>query len=185
MLATPAPRFADFVLYLDLDGVVQHEAVQWHPTRGIHMSTSRAPGRALFEWLPHLRDAIKSLPDLALVLSSSWCVRPGYAKTLRRLPEDLRSRFIGGTFHRGAHGLDPHAREVFLQQTRAAQILADVQRRKPRYWLAIDDDTEEWPTEYADRLVVCDGQTGLSATHVQQDLALKLTTGYAVISASR
>jgi hypothetical protein len=55
----PSPRriTAGVVLYLDLDGVVQHEAVMWHGRRGIYMSNEEAPGRKLFEWLPHLEDA--------------------------------------------------------------------------------------------------------------------------------
>ena len=87
------------VLYLDLDGVVQHEAVLYHPKRGIYMSPIQT-GRVLFEWIPILEGILRPYPDVALVLSSTWCIRPGYAKTLERLPSSLGSRFIGGTYHR-------------------------------------------------------------------------------------
>ncbi|WP_312304550.1 MULTISPECIES: HAD domain-containing protein [Comamonadaceae] len=91
------PRSADVILYLDLDGVVHHEKVLWHPRKGIYMSPFEAPSHALFEWLPILEEELASYPSVALVLSSTWCIQPGYAKTLQRMPEQLRTRFIGGT----------------------------------------------------------------------------------------
>lgn len=90
-------------MYLDLDGVVHHEKVLWHPRKGIYMSPYEARGHALFEWLPILEEELALHPSVALVLSSTWCIRPGYAKTLQRLPEQLRARFIGGTYHK-IHG---------------------------------------------------------------------------------
>jgi len=91
---TPAssPRSADVVLYLDLDGVVHHKAVLWHPQRGPYMSPHQAAGHSLFEWLPLLQEELAPYPQVALVLSSSWFIRPGYAKSLLRLPEQLRNR---------------------------------------------------------------------------------------------
>lgn len=47
-MPAPTPRSADLVLYLDLDGVVNHEAVLWHPRRGIHMSSYE---RQAVRWL--------------------------------------------------------------------------------------------------------------------------------------
>lgn len=48
------PSSADVVLYLDLDGVVHHEQVLWHPSKGIYMSPQKAAGHSLFEWIPIL-----------------------------------------------------------------------------------------------------------------------------------
>ncbi|MBT9466269.1 MAG: hypothetical protein IV113_19785 [Hydrogenophaga sp.] len=168
------PRSADVVLYLDLDGVVHHEAVLWDPRRGISMSPVIAPGRVLFEWVHYLEDALAPYPAVALVLSSTWCVRPGYAKTLKRFPGGLRSRFIGGTFHRRVHGADPWNHADFQGSARGLQIWADVQRRKPRAWLALDDDLDGWPEWARDNLVACDGRTGLSDTKVRAELSEKL-----------
>src|SRR5256885_16358895 len=84
------PRSADVILYLDLDGVVHHEKVLWHPRKGIYMSPYQAPGHALFEWLPILEEELAPYPSVALVLSSTWCIRPGYAKTLQRLRSEER-----------------------------------------------------------------------------------------------
>ena len=41
-LPVSTPRSADVVLYLDLDGVVHHEKVLWHPRKGIYMSPHEA-----------------------------------------------------------------------------------------------------------------------------------------------
>lgn len=172
--ATTRPKTADVVLYLDLDGVVQHEAVLFHPRRGIYMSPTEAPGRTLFEWMPILIALLDPYPSVRLVLSSSWCVRPGYGKTLRRMPESLRQRFIGGTYHAQVHGADTWARESFLRTPRGVQVIADVERRKPRQWLALDDDVEDWPAHALGNLIKCDGRTGLSAQRVQRDLSAKL-----------
>lgn len=161
-------------LYLDLDGVVQHQAVMWHHRRGIYMSPTEAPGRTLFEWLPFLVEALAPFPDVRLVLSSSWCIRPGYGNTLKRLPAELRTRFIGGTFHRRVHGPDYSAILEFQAQPRWQQVLQDVERRKPRQWLAIDDDVEGWPAWALDRLIQCDGETGLSSPSVRDELQEKL-----------
>ena len=168
------PRSADLILYLDLDGVLHHESVLWHPSRGIYMSPYQASDHALFEWLPILEEELAPYPSAALVLSSSWCIRPGYAKTLERLPEQLRARFIGGTYHKRVHGADPATLASFQSTPRGMQILADVRRRKPRHWIALDDDVEDWPSQAIDNLVACEGTTGLSSPIVRRELRRKL-----------
>jgi hypothetical protein len=160
-----APRSAD---------VVHHEAVLWHPHRGIYMSPYEAPDRTLFEWLPILEEELAPHPSVALVLSSTWSIRPGYAKTLQRLPEQLRARFIGGTYHKRVHGTDPWNLASFRGIPRGMQILADVQRRKPRHWIALDDDIEDWPASAIGNLVACEGTTGLSNPEVRRELRCKL-----------
>jgi DNA-binding phage protein len=168
------PRSADVILYLDLDGVVQHEAVLYHPKLGIYMSPTLAPGRVLFEWVHHLEECLEAYPNVALVLSSTWCIRPGYADTLKRLPPSIRTRFLGGTYHRKIHGVDPWNLQAFRETPRGLQIWADVQRRRPRAWLALDDDVEDWPTFALENLVACDGTTGLSCSEVREELTGKL-----------
>lgn len=172
--AAPAPATADVLLYLDLDGVVQHEAVYWHPRKGPFMSQKLAAGRSLFEWVPQLEEVLASFPDVRLVLSSTWCIRPGFGKTLKNFPAGLRSKFIGGTFHRRWHGADPWLLESFRSTPRGLQIWADVQRRRPRHWLALDDDVADWPSFALENLVACDGSTGLSCPRVQSELRQKL-----------
>jgi hypothetical protein len=159
---------------LDLDGVVQHEAVMSHPRRGIYMSPTLAPGRQLFEWVPLLVDALSPFPDTKLVLSSTWCIRPGYARTLKRLPQTLQSRFIGGTFHKRFHGADPWLLASFQSTPRGLQVWADVKRRNPKQWLALDDDTASWPAWAIENLIACNGETGLSDPLVVRRLRDKL-----------
>lgn len=167
------PKTAEVVLYVDLDGVVQHASVLFHPARGAYMSPSE-PHRKLFEWVPILLDILKPYPQVRLVLSSSWCVRPGYTRTVKKLPEELRLKFIGGTYHRRIHGRDPWTKESFMRSPRGAQVLADANRRKPKHWLALDDDVEDWPKEALENLLTVDGRFGLSDTKVQQQLSMWL-----------
>ena len=173
-LPMSTPRSADVVLYLDLDGVVHHEQVLWHPHKGIYMSPYEAPGRSLFEWVPILEAALDPYPSVALVLSSTWCIRPGYSATLKRLPPSLRSRFIGGTYHKRVHGTDPWNLAMFRGMPRGEQVLEDALRRKPRQWLALDDDLEGWPEACRENLIACEGTTGLSDGEVQRELGEKL-----------
>jgi hypothetical protein len=183
-MSTAGRRNSDFILYLDLDGVVQHESVLWHPRRGIYMDPC-ATGRRLFEWVPILEDALAPFPEVSLVLSSSWCIRPGYEKTLKRFPESIRSRFVGGTYHRRIHGADPGLLASFRETARGLQVWADVQRRKPLRWLALDDDVHDWPASTRDHLIACDGTSGLSCPTVQAELREKLTQGQEALATQK
>lgn len=171
-------RQADFVVYVDIDGVLHHEEVYWHPSEGIYMHPTRAPGRRLFEWVDVLQELLEPYPDVSLVLSSTWCIRPGYAETLKRLPEDLQARFIGGTFHRRIHAESPLHLEHFRALPRGSQVWADVCRRKPRVWIALDDDVEDWPPDALGNLIECDGRLGISSPPVQQALRSALARGH-------
>lgn len=171
--AAPLPP-ADIVLYLDFDGVLHHEAVMWHPRRGIYMNLAEAVGRKLFEWADALEAILSEFPLARLVLSSSWCVRPGYGKALKYLAPGLRERFVGGTFHKRAHGADAWTLQSFAAMPRWQQIFSDVERRHPSAWLALDDDVVDWPDQFRRNLVACDGETGISSPKVQADLRAKL-----------
>ena len=171
----------EVVLYLDLDGVVQHEAVMWHARRGVYMSPDAGSDRTLFEWVPCLEEALAPFPPVALVLSSTWCTWPGYGKTLKRFPPELRDRFIGGTYHKRVHGADPWTKASFKAMSRGQQVYADVLRRKPKQWLALDDDIEDWPAWALDNLISCDGATGLSDLRVQAELRMKLERAFQLL----
>jgi len=171
----PSPaRRAEVLLYVDFDGVLHHEAVLWHHRRGIYMSQKEAAGRVLFEWVGFLESIALEFPHVGLVLSSTWCVRPGFGKALKFLPRTLAARFIGGTFHRRHHGADEWTLQAFRTTPRWKQILGDVERRQPRAWLALDDDVEDWPDHLRENLIACDGSTGLSSFSVREELEKKL-----------
>ncbi len=182
-LPASTPRSADVVLYLDLDGVVHHEKVLWHPRKGIYMSPYEAAGHSLFEWVPFLESVLQPHPAVALVLSSTWCIRPGYSATLKRLPASLRARFIGGTYHRRVHGVDPWNLSMFRTTPRGVQVQEDAQRRKPHQWIALDDDLEDWPDSSRQNLIACEGTTGLSNPEVQHELREKLRSCHVALSA--
>ena len=181
-LPASPPRSADVVLYLDLDGVVHHEKVLWHPGKGIYISPYEAAGHTLFEWVPILEAALDPYPEVALVLSSTWCIRPGYSATLKRLPATLRSRFIGGTYHKRVHGVDPWNQSMFRSMPRGVQVQEDAQRRRPRQWLALDDDVQDWPDASRQNLIACEGRTGLSDPEVQRELVEKLQRCHAALA---
>ena len=182
-LPASTPRSADVVLYLDLDGVVHHEKVLWHPRKGIYMSQYEAAGHSLFEWVPILESVLQPHPAVALVLSSTWCIRPGYSATLKRLPATLSARFIGGTYHKRVHGVDPWNLTMFRTTPRGVQVQEDAQRRKPQQWIALDDDLEDWPDSCRQNLVACEGTTGLSNPEVQHELREKLRSCHVALSA--
>lgn len=126
------------ILYLDFDGVLHHENCLWHPKRGAYLV---APSRyRLFQYAELLAAELASFPDLQIVLSTSWVVRYGFSATKKRLPDALQRRCIGATYHSHAMG-----EQAFLQTPRGEQVLADVSRRRPARWVALDDSFEGWP----------------------------------------
>ncbi len=125
------------VLYLDYDGVLHHENVRISNKSGPFL---QAPERyRLFQHADLLAELLLPYPDLLIVLSTSWSVRYGVATAAARLPESIQDRVIGGTFH----SRHMHVTE-FLELHRGQQVTADVARRQPRDWLALDDDMEGW-----------------------------------------
>jgi hypothetical protein len=121
------------VLYLDFDNVL-HGDVLLYPLR------PETPGQVLFENAPILERMLEPYPDLKLVLSTSWVRQLGFTRARKALPPSLHKRVIGATYHRR------HMREEeFARLTRYEQVIADVARRRPRKWLAIDDDLDGWP----------------------------------------
>lgn len=163
------------LLYLDFDGVLHHDAVYRHPRRGIHVSQAAAPGRTLFEWAGHLEAALEPFADVKIVLSTSWVRTLGYSRTVKRLPPRLRERVVGATYH--SEYTDPN-RALGLhaewQMLRGTEVLADVSRRNPSAWVAVDDTDEGWPDSERDRVVLCNSETGLGdpATRAKLDAIL-------------
>lgn len=101
------------LLYLDFDGVLHHEDVRWSPKRGAYMN---APGEQLFAYADLLGRQLLQLPDLRIVLSTSWAVHYGFSRAAKRLPEGLRRRAIGATWHSQMN------RQVFDNTPRGLQV---------------------------------------------------------------
>ena len=154
------------VLYLDFDGVLHHENVRVSRKTGIFL---QAPERyKLFQHADLLVELLAPYPEVLIVLSTSWVVRYGLEAAAKRLPESLQDRVIGGTFH------SMHMRlEEFTDLHRGQQVTADVARRQPRDWIAIDDDEEGWGSS-ANHHVLSHMYEGISDPEVLVVLKTKL-----------
>lgn len=157
------------VLYLDFDGVL-HPDEAFQDTKGrVYL---RGPGQ-LLEHASVLADILSPYPKLRIVLSTSWVRVKGYSWVCKRLPADLRERVIGATWH-SRFGHDSMELEWWREASRYRQILRDVQRRAPAYWIALDDDLEGWPETEKSRLVPCSPLLGLASRVTQAKLAQQL-----------
>jgi hypothetical protein len=160
--ASVEPRAPLWVCYCDYDGVVHDDAVYWSPRTGIYMRTQ---GRTLFEWLPILEELLAPYPNVKIVLSTSWVRAKSFAFAKSQLTPALQSRVIGATFHN-------RETEKFLfdNMSRGSQVWADVQRRNPERWFAIDNDEHGWPDLCRDHLIKTDDRLGLSDPLVQHSI---------------
>lgn len=141
------------VLYLDFDGVLHNHDVWWSPRRGAYIPD---PSYRLFEHLGLLEQLLKPYPDVCIVLSTSWVRKYGFSKSAKLLGYTLCRRAIGATFH------SEMDRQIFEQLSRGRQVIADVERRKPDAWLALDDDDEGWPASVQANYLKTHNVLGLS-----------------------
>ena len=157
----------ELVIYLDFDGVLHHENCLWSPTKGPYLS---APSRyKLFQHAELLAKVLEPSPEVKIVLSTTWIRRYGLDTSAKRLPASLQARVIGGTFH------SRHLPEdEFRYLSRGQQVTADVTRREPRDWLALDDDGEGWHSSHLNHLVQTHMYEGISDPEVLANLKQKL-----------
>jgi len=150
------------ICYLDFDGVLHDDAVYYSFERGIHIAT---PGRVLFEWMPILEELLAPHAT-RIVLATTWVRQLSLESAKGKLSPALQARVVGATFDiRETQKLE------FDFMARGAQVLADVERRRPASWFAIDNDPSGWPASARERLVLTDDRLGLSEERVQ--LAIK------------
>ena len=154
------------LLYLDFDGVLHHENVLWHPKIGAYMS---APdGYVLFQHAELLERMLAPYPEIQIVLSTSWVRRYGCARSAKQLRPSLRRRVIGATFHSKMNKFE------FAEKPRGLQVWEDVLKRRPRNWLALDDDWLDWPGCCIDNYVKTHSIEGLCDPAVLDTFARKL-----------
>jgi hypothetical protein len=156
------------VLYLDFDGVLHDDAVYVSAKKGIHIDT---PGRTLFEWMPMLEQALEPYPEIQIVLSTSWVRGNSFSFAKNKLSQTLEDRVIGATFHNALM-----QKWDFDNMSRGMQIWADVVRRKPTAWCALDNDAFGWPTWCRDRLVKTEDRTGIGCPDAQDRLRQMLSS---------
>jgi hypothetical protein len=162
-----APKgVGELVLYLDFDGVLHHENVYWHPKKGAYI---KAPARyTLFQHAPLLEQLLAPHPEIKIVLSTSWVRVYSCTKAAKQLPPSLRARVIGATFH---SAMDEHQ---FTQAPRGMQVWGDVVRRRPKDWIALDDDDLHWPKWCLDKYVKTNAHEGISDPLVFAEIERKL-----------
>lgn len=161
------PRgYNGLVLYLDYDGVLHHENVLWHPRRGAYMSAP--PGYVLFQHVDLLEQILAPYPAVQIVLSTSWVRSYGCVNTAKRLPPSLKSRVIGATFHSKMN------ENNFTAAPRGMQVWNDTLRRKPKDWIALDDDFLDWPAWCIDKYIRTHEHEGISDPAVEAKLREKL-----------
>lgn len=141
------------VLYLAFDGVLHHEDVTF---RGM-APVMKAPGEQLFAHCDALIELLKPLPDLLIVLSTSWAARLGFASAAMRLPRGLRLRTFACT-RPASMGI-----RSFLEMSCGEQIARDIVRRGRRPFFIIDRDARDFLPEHAQYLVHTDCKDGLSS----------------------
>ncbi len=146
------------ILFLDFDGVLHPDAVYRERGRPV----LRDQGE-LFMWSGLLIDALASRPELRIVLSTSWAREFGFSRARRYLPQALRSRVIGATWHSAMlHDADYRPGNWWEQATRHEQINRWASRAAVHDWIAIDDQPEGWPDAERGRLIQTNSATGLS-----------------------
>ncbi len=154
------------ILFLDYDGVLHPDSA--YLVRG--GPVLRGDGE-LFMWVDLLVAALADYPKVQIVLSTSWVRMLGFRRARDYLPESLRERVIGGTFHSAMKRIDEGQWAAYYsnrtwwdavtryQQIRRWALLANVDD-----WIAIDDDVEGWPETEWGRLIQTDPDTGLAGT---------------------
>ena len=154
------------LLALDFDGVMHHHNVLWHPKFGAYLS---APEQfKLFQHVDLLERTLAPYPGVQIVLSTSWVRQYGCAGATKNLSPPLRSRVIGATFH---SKMDERS---FIALPRGVQVMNDIARRRPKRWLALDDDYENWPVDGLANFVRTHPELGISEPNVLDEFKSKL-----------
>lgn len=161
------------ILFLDFDGVLHPDEVYLIRGRPV----LQAEGE-LFMWAPLLVDVLADFPEVRIVLSTSWARDLRFNRARQWLPEPLRARVIGSTWHSAmAENLEGfgHLRLTWYDRaTRYQQIRRYVDRARLADWLAIDDQPSGWAESDRDKLIETDGDMGLSEPAVRERLAARL-----------
>ncbi len=165
--ATSMTGLGEHILYLDFDGVLHADEVAWLRKRGPVMENGCGK---LFEHIEHLAAAIAPHPQVKLVLATTWVTMESFSRVRKRLPAQIAQRVIGATWH-SQFKRDPKLADWWGDTVRYEAIEADVTRRHPKGWLAVDDDDTLWPQDKRQHLVHCGHKLGLGEANVRKALA--------------
>ncbi len=166
-------------IFLDFDGVLHPDNVVQPHNRALEL---RGPG-SLFMHASILEGILDEHPEAEIILSTSWVRFLKYSKTVKKMPEGLRAKVTGATWHSGMAKPDgsPYRRaeDPFNWMTRFQQIEWYLKRHEVTDWLAIDDlhsgeEIDKWPEAQRHRLVLTNPDLGLGCPVAQEDLRTKL-----------
>ena len=128
-------------------------------------------------WAPLLIKTLADFPEVQIVLSTSWARELSFNRARRWLPEELRARVIGSTWHSAMSFKREGFRSLSTwwdEATRYQQIKRYAGRAGLTDWVAIDDQPEGWGADDRDKLVHTHSDTGLSDPVVLAVLAARL-----------
>ena len=158
------------LLYLDYDGVLHPDAVYLDARNRVYLRGEDM----LFEHATLLEALLAPYPLLKIVLSTSWVRIKGFDRACRRLPQALRERVIGATWH-SRFMQDGQLLDWWVNHSsRYEQIRRDIVRRQPGDWMALDDDERGWPSSEARHLVACDPMRGLGEWRTREAFERRL-----------
>jgi len=147
------------VLYLDYDGVLHPDEI--YRRRDGTLFVRNAPGEHA-ELFMHasLLESLVSQRDVQIVLATNWVKAIGFDKTKARLPQFIRNKVVGATYHSSMP-------QNWAWLSRYQQIIQHVKRHSIEEWLALDNDDDGWDMKCRDHLALCDHVKALpSAKHV-------------------
>ena len=168
------------ILFLDFDGVLHPDAVF---LIGGHPILAR--GGRTFMWAQPLIDLLRLYPEISIVLSTPWVRHIGFSRAKAALPEHLRKRVIGSTWHSAVsspRGLISDCEDWYDSATRYEQIARSLTRANlsSRDWVAIDHNAGGWPQDMLRHLVKVDRTKGLSCPVLLAELKMHLLENYLV-----
>lgn len=152
------------VLFLDFDGVI-HRLGAVRTRRGVR---SASPSIKLFEFAPILVDLLVPHDAVEIVLSTAWVRALGYQRAKDALPEMLRGRVAGATYHSKYADAG-----TWPTMGRGAQVLRYVWTHRLTRWVAIDDEISGFG-EHLGHVVRCDEGLGLGDMETQRLLCARL-----------
>jgi hypothetical protein len=120
---------------------------------------------------------LADFPEVQIVLSTSWARELSFSRARRWLPEELRARVIGSTWHSAMSFKREGFRSLATswdEATRYQQIKRYAGRAGLSDWVAIDDQPEGWGVDDLDKLVHTHSETGLADPVVLALLAARL-----------
>ena len=162
------------ILFLDYDGVLHPDA-----TDLIRRKPFLRGDGELFMWAELLVAALADHPEVEIVLSTRWVRVLGYGRARHYLPEPLRQRVVGGTYHTGMQWTDVgkwlayyiYSKHTWWDSaTRYQQIKGWARRANIDDWIAIGDDVNGWLPIDNHRLIATDPGVGISGVGVLERL---------------